>query len=194
MSAAHRLQAPPAGAFLAVLLHRACRVAITTPFLSCYSHSVAAEDHPWYHAFQESIGETPATGATGGGDDDDVVLEETRGGNLAANHKCPISGKDVRTELPPFDSIALLCCPAAAQSAAQKQDCAQSCPSCVQLLELEDPVQDEKGYVYEKRFITDTLHKSGGRMQCPVPGAYCCGQLGFFACKCRCFWLAVLCL
>ena len=49
----------------------------------------------------------------------------------------------------------------------------KKCPLCaVPLPELREPVQDEKGYVYEKEFILQYIAAKGrgGRVACPCPG------------------------
>ena len=45
-----------------------------------------------------------------------------------------------------------------------------------QVLELEEPVEDEQGYVYEKFAILSHINKHtrypGGAVRCPMAGAY----------------------
>lgn len=41
----------------------------------------------------------------------------------------------------------------------------------MQIYELEDPVQDEKGVVYEKAAILDYIRQQRGKAICPVSGA-----------------------
>jgi len=41
----------------------------------------------------------------------------------------------------------------------------------LQIMELEDPVEDERGYVYEKAAVQDYIRqKPPGHCQCPVSG------------------------
>eukprot|EP00878_Enallax_costatus_P006745 GHUV01007071.1.p1 GENE.GHUV01007071.1~~GHUV01007071.1.p1 ORF type:complete len:248 (+),score=71.52 GHUV01007071.1:273-1016(+) len=51
----------------------------------------------------------------------------------------------------------------------QKND---RCPITMKLLiDLKDPVEDDKGFVYEGEAIRQTITRSGGWMECPVAGA-----------------------
>lgn len=40
----------------------------------------------------------------------------------------------------------------------------------LQVMELEDPLEDQIGYVYDRRSILDLLKKSRGPVRCPVQG------------------------
>ena len=52
------------------------------------------------------------------------------------------------------------------------------------MLELEEPVEDEQGYVYEKAAIIGHIRKStrypGGGVPCPMAGSYA----GLLTCEC----------
>eukprot|EP00882_Tetradesmus_deserticola_P014440 GHRQ01015356.1.p4 GENE.GHRQ01015356.1~~GHRQ01015356.1.p4 ORF type:complete len:146 (+),score=59.33 GHRQ01015356.1:1157-1594(+) len=49
----------------------------------------------------------------------------------------------------------------------------EKCPYTMKLLiDLEEPVEDHKGFVYEAAAITDNIKRSGiGHIECPVAGA-----------------------
>lgn len=46
-----------------------------------------------------------------------------------------------------------------------------TCFYAVQLIDLQEPVEDDKGFVYEGEAIRHTLRRSDGWMECPVAGA-----------------------
>ena len=100
------------------------------------------------------------------GEDEDLRIEDGDG-SLAPNAQCPISAKPVgqtcRRRSPPSWQSTLV--PSAASHTES---------GALQVLELDEPVEDRRGFVYEKadieRYIQQHERRQGGPCPCPVSG------------------------
>lgn len=46
----------------------------------------------------------------------------------------------------------------------------------MQIMEIDDPVVDQKGYVYERQVIEEYIRSEGGKTRCPATGKATCAN------------------
>ena len=123
-------------------------------------------EHEIWEVHQQ--GPEPGTDADKAADsDEDIVVGNSSA--LAPNNLCPLTLLPVSLQCP-----CLLTSPSPAQRSLRL--------ARMQLLEIKNPVMDEKGYVYEKQAMVDYIRQRGAGQSassskdCPVAGERVCTQ------------------
>jgi len=129
------------------------------------------ENDPLMECFNSTVAAIVPTAAQDEVIDDEIQIQG--GSSIEKNTKCPFTMKLVRVSI----SQDFACwaydqgrcsMPHGAQRTQKEGYQLEALYLCLQLIDLEEPVQDAKGFVYEKKPLVDYLRQAKGRRKSPI--------------------------